>query len=180
MHSGHVASHPHNSTTPKFWILPHSLGRRNLRFPRAPSMKSSIGFEFVYNSLCLLVASESISDAITMAMWIPEVYAVLASFFQDDISCFMANDWFWESFLNSLYDFALCSSCSSINSLAFFFFQPALLFPPCSAMRALYLGPVTFEMYSLWAILESVFWSVQGMHPKGFLQYGALQSQRQD
>src|SRR5260370_35867430 len=55
-----------------------------------------------------------------MAMWIPEVYAVLASFFQDDISCFMANDWFQESFLNSLYDFALCSPCSSINSLAFF------------------------------------------------------------
>src|SRR5260370_14580026 len=68
----------------------------------------------------------------------------------------MVNDWFWESFLNSLYDFALCSSCSSINSLAFFF-QPALLFPLCSAMRALYLGPVTFEMYSLWAILELVF-----------------------
>src|SRR5260370_22278825 len=136
--------------------MTHSLGRRNLQFPRAPSMKSSIGFKFVYNSLCLLVASESISDAITMAMWIPEVYAVLASFFQDDISCFMANDWFWESFLNSLYNFTLCSSCSSISSLAFFF-QPALLFPPRSTIRALYLGPATFEMYSLWAILESVF-----------------------
>src|SRR5260370_4775287 len=136
--------------------MTHSLGRRTLQFPRAPSMKFSIGFKFVYNSLHLLVASESISDAITMAMWIPEVYAVLASFFQDDISCFMANDWFQESFLNSLYDFTLCSSCSSINSLAFFF-QPALLFPPCSTMRALYLSPATFEMYSLLAILESVF-----------------------
>src|SRR5260370_24110738 len=119
-------------------------------------MKSSIG-----SSLCITHCTYwwPQNQYLMPSQWqcgYQKCYAVLASFFQDDISCFMANDWFQESFLNSLYDFTLCSSCSSINSLAFFF-QPALLFPPCSTMRALYLGPATFEMYSLWAILESVF-----------------------
>src|SRR5258705_9034792 len=93
-------------------------------------MESSITFKFVNNPLHLLVASASIFDAITKAMWVPPACAVLASFFQAVISCFMASAWSWSLALKPLYDEALCSSCSTISSLAFSF-QAALPFPLC-------------------------------------------------
>src|SRR5258708_13883747 len=66
MHSGHVVSQLWDSLTmPKFLTPACSFRRKTFRFPRAPSMKSSITFEFVNNPLCLLVASASIFDAIT-------------------------------------------------------------------------------------------------------------------
>src|SRR5258708_21189546 len=115
------------------------LQKKDFRFPRAPSMKSSIAFKFVNNPLHLLVASASIFDAITKAMWMPPAYTVLASFFQAVISCFMASAWSWSLVFNPLYDDALHSSCSAISSLAFSF-QAALPFPLCSATIALYAG----------------------------------------
>src|SRR5258705_2210989 len=102
-------------------------------------MKSSIAFEFVNNPLCLLVASASIFDAITKAMWIPPAYTVLASFFQAVVSCFMASIWSWSLVLKPLYDEVLHSSCSAISSLAFSF-QAALPLPLGSTTTALYAG----------------------------------------